>query len=379
MSEKLFLTQEIGSLAKPNWHVKKLSEKELDGKDFQEIDYWTKKVNLGEKTRNELIELLKYNLDEESEQKIREISALYAIKLQETAGLDLVFNGEQWRSEMYQNPISNLNGFKFYGNVRSWDNKYYLKAAVTSQPQLKTAFHVPEFLFTKKHSKRIVKVPITGAYTLMDWSYNEFYLTKWKTKKENYKEARKSANREFVLELAKNVLQPHIKSLVEKGAEIIQIDEPAATTKPDEIDIFVESFNESVKGVNAKFTCHICFSDYSLLFPKILEMKKCKQFTWEFANQDTGTRNSYEKILNLFKEYNDNREIGLGVLNVHSNEIESPELVKDRILFSAKLLGDPKKIYVNPDCGLRTRTWEMSFNKLSNMVKGAELARNEFE
>ena len=61
------------------------------------------------------------------------------------------------------------------------------------------------------------------------------------------------------------------------------------------------------------------------------------------------------------------------------NEIESPELIRDRILYSAKALGDPTKIYVNPDCGLRTRTREVSFDKIKSIVKGAELARKAAE
>jgi 5-methyltetrahydropteroyltriglutamate--homocysteine methyltransferase len=61
------------------------------------------------------------------------------------------------------------------------------------------------------------------------------------------------------------------------------------------------------------------------------------------------------------------------------NEIESPELIRDRILYAAKALGDPTKVYVNPDCGLRTRTREVSFDKIRAMVKGAELAREEIK
>ena len=72
-------------------------------------------------------------------------------------------------------------------------------------------------------------------------------------------------------------------------------------------------------------------------------------------------------------------EVGIGVSDVHVNEIESPELIRDRILYAAKALGDPTKIYVNPDCGLRTRTREVSFDKIRSMVKGAELARKAVE
>jgi 5-methyltetrahydropteroyltriglutamate--homocysteine methyltransferase len=59
--------------------------------------------------------------------------------------------------------------------------------------------------------------------------------------------------------------------------------------------------------------------------------------------------------------------------------IESPELVRDRLLFAAKIVGDPAKIWANPDCGLRTRTWDVAFAKLANITKGAELAREAYQ
>ena len=103
----------------------------------------------------------------------------------------------------------------------------------------------------------------------------------------------------------------------------------------------------------------------------------------EIANRDTwnegvddDTRKGFQ-VLKLFKEYGFEGEIGIGVSDVHVNEIEPPELIRDRILYSAKVLDDPTKVYVNPDCGLRTRTREVSFDKIRAIVKGAERASKE--
>ena len=213
---------------------------------------------------------------------------------------------------------------------------------------------------------------------MADWSFNEYFTEKLKAKFNNPKKLKYEAKRELTLEFAQKIIRPTIKALLRKGAKVVQIDEPAATTHPEEVPIFVESFNESVKGLNGKFTVHICFSDYSCLFPDLLEMKKCSQFTWEFANRDNSHRDGY-KTLELFRDYKDKREIGLGVLDVHRSEVERPDLVRDRILHAVKVLKDPARIYVNPDCGLRTRPWQICFEKLSNMVIGAELARKNFE
>ena len=148
------------------------------------------------------------------------------------------------------------------------------------------------------------------------------------------------------------------------------------------MEIFRESINESVKGVNSKIVVHACFSgnDYEALAPQMPEIR-VQQYTLEFANRDTwnlGVNDKERKgyhVLKLFKEYGFKGEIGIGVTDVHVDKIETPQLIRDRIIYSSKALGDPSKIYVNPDCGLRTRTRSVAFEKLKAMVEGAKMAR----
>ena len=75
------------------------------------------------------------------------------------------------------------------------------------------------------------------------------------------------------------------------------------------------------------------------------------------------------------KKNKDKREVGLGVIDVHTDEIETPEVISQRIKAAAKII-EPEKIYVNPECGLRTRSWRVAFAKLSNMVKAVETLRS---
>jgi 5-methyltetrahydropteroyltriglutamate--homocysteine methyltransferase len=81
-------------------------------------------------------------------------------------------------------------------------------------------------------------------------------------------------------------------------------------------------------------------------------------------------------VLGKFAQSEWGGKIGLGVIDIHTNFIEPPELVRDRILYAARVLG-PERLEVNTDCGLRTRTWEVSLEKLRNMVEGARLAEKE--
>jgi 5-methyltetrahydropteroyltriglutamate--homocysteine methyltransferase len=361
--EKLFPTQEIGSLSKPAWLIKGLRKLPLSEEDFHELDFWAKKLDLHGYGK------IKSPLKKGSvtEKKLRDFAALFNIKFFEKAGLDFVYDGEARRIEMYEYPIRRIKGMKILGWVRSFDNKYYRKASCIDKPTLEDFYHLEEFEFVRDNATRNIKVPITGPYTLADWSFNEYYESRLLNKIQDFRRRKKAAKRDFVFDLAKEVIRPNICSLVKAGAKWIQIDEPAATTHPDEITLFIEAFNEAVEGINCKFSVHICYSDYSLLYPEILDLK-VDHLALEYAN-----RKNYDD-LKFFKEYGDKREIGLGVLDVHSNEIESPEIVRDRLLYAHNFL-EENKIYANPDCGLRTRSLEVSFEKLSNLVAGAQLAR----
>lgn len=392
MNLPLFPTQEIGSLQKPAWRVKGLTGNAND-KDIEELKQWFNKINLHDRIQHtiDIINNIKdSNIKNERsneqltelKQKLKQESQTFALRFLETAGLDIIYDGEQTRVEMYEDPISDIEGFEFKGLVRSFDVMKYRKAACISEPAFKTPYHEKEFIFLRDKTEHELKIPITGAYTLAEWSYNEYYGKKnLQSEVFGLFNSEKIDRKEMAISLAKDVIRPNIKALVDNGAKWIQIDEPAATTYPDEVDLVVETFNESVKGLNVKASIHMCFSDYKVFFPAILEMKNCYQYAWEFANNDTrnlgidnNVRSGY-KVLDLFKKYNVNGNIGLGVLDIHTDFIESPELVKDRILYAAKIFG-PERIFVNPDCGLRTRRLDIAFEKLKNMVKGAEMARS---
>ena len=331
--DKPFPTQEIGSLRKPGWLLELVRNKQIKDED---------------------------------KSKARNDAAYLNIKTMEDLGLDIVYDGEVRRVEMYEYPIRYTKGFEFAGLIRSWDNKYYKKARCNSRVAYESNFLLDEYNFVKNSSDKTIKVPVTGPYTLGDWSYNEYY----------------SSKEEFVIDLARNVVRPLIVDLVKHGAKEIQIDEPAATTHPNEMGMFAEAINECAKGIDARITVHACYSgnDYLALIPYSNEIK-VTQFALEFANRDSwklGTtddvRNGYS-VLKAFKEHGFTGEIGLGVVDVHVNEMEPPELVRDRLLYAAKIL-NPTKIFANPDCGLRTRTRSVAFEKLRRVVQGAELARN---
>jgi 5-methyltetrahydropteroyltriglutamate--homocysteine methyltransferase len=378
VTEIRFVTREIGSLAKPGWRVKAIAGRPVEEGDAEDARRWGER--LGVEGVEELTELLSKGQDftDEEKQRIRDYAALYGIRLLERAGLDVVYDGEQRRSEMYDHAVRHAKGFATRGTVRSFDNKYYTKAAVVERPLVEKAYDLEEFEFVRSHTDRTVKVPFTGAYTIVDWSYDEHYARDGALLGSAAQRAQ--ARRDFGLDVARDVVRPNVAGLVEAGAGWVQIDEPAATTRPDEVPLVVEAFNATREDVDARASMHICFSDYNSLFPNIEALDDCYELQLEFANRDsrelgTKARPGYD-VLKKFAESAWDGKIGLGVIDIHTNFIEPPELVRDRILYAARVLG-PDRIEVNTDCGLRTRTWEVSLEKLKNMVEGARLAEKE--
>ena len=384
LDHKPLLTHEVGSLDKPGWRVKAYAGKPLGEADLEEARAWGERLQVPE--YEQLLGLLRHApFTKEQKAEIQRWSSLYAVRLEESAGLDVVYDGEQQRTEMYDWAVSHTNGFERRGSVRAFDNKYYSKAAVVGPISLRAPFHNAEFSYLTSVAEAELKIPVTGAYTIADWSFDERAGTI-----ENLLEPaaerrrkRKATRREFVLDVARNLIRPNLQALIGLGARWIQIDEPGASTEPDELDLFVDSFNASVEGLDAMFSTHLCFSDYNLFFPAIERMSGCGQYAVGFANYDSrelGTSDADRPGYQVIKKFRDlpyKPALGLGVLDIHSDFIESPELVRDRVLYAVKVFGDPNRIHVTPDCGLRTRSWKVAYEKLRNMTAGVRMARQQ--
>ena len=399
---KLFPVQEIGSLAKPLWRTKGIRQP-LSSQDLKEAEEWA--VRLGLDNFHDLAKKILKDTDPKSRaRQVLQLSTVYGLRLFEKAGLDNNgVGGEQQRVEMYEHVIKAVEGMEFLGHVHSFDYKYFKKAVALSEIRRKHPIYLQEFLDVRQHSKSPVKAPITGPYTLVDWSFNEHYLRK--NENHNLKQRKQEARREFLLDMVEKVIRPEIRDLLDGGASWIQIDEPAVTTHPEPFDmeLFVEAWNETVRGFNCKFSNHTCYPSeigYKILAEYTPKLDKCSQLALEFANRDSprlgaeeAVREGYRALLQ-FVENGFDGEFGVGVVHVHDftgaadpkagrvverNIIESPELVRDRLLYASKIVGDPAKIWVNPDCGLRTRTWDVALAKLANIVKGAQLAREAYD
>ncbi len=284
--------------------------------------------------------------------------------------------GEMFRWEMYEHLAYHIGNIEFKGMVRSFDNRYYKKGSVTGSLEAKDSAHREELEFLLDNFKGKLKVPITGPYTMMDWSFNEHYADRMELAN-----AFADIIREEILNLRK-IWRKH------RGDEVleIQIDEPATTTHPSEMDIVTESVNRSINGVEGiESSIHVCYSsDYGYLFDRLGDLR-VDGYNLEFANRDTllngigSDRRPGFTDVRRFREANDTvskkRFLGLGVTDIHIDHVESVELITDRINFSLKQFDRPDLIRINPDCGLRTRSIETGFEKLKNMSDAVSLVR----
>lgn len=270
---------------------------------------------------------------------------------QEEAGIDIPSDGEMRRDEMVEYFAKRIDGFKFYGPVRVWGNNFFNKPAVVSRLSYRGSMVLSEYLFLREVSRRkVVKVTITGPYTIADWSFNEHY----------------SSKEELVFELAK-IINREVIELQNAGALFIQVDEPALTTHPEEMEWAVEAINEVARGVSIKLGLHVCYSDYELL-SRYFDRLSYSQLALEFANR--GFRD-----LGVLSKLGD-KEIGLGVVDVHSRSIEDPEHVA-KAIEKAMSYVEPERIYVNPDCGLKLLPREIARRKLEVMVAGVNIVRRD--
>jgi 5-methyltetrahydropteroyltriglutamate--homocysteine methyltransferase len=370
---KLFPTYEVGSIAKPSWRVKGYAGRKLNQADFDDAKKWAEILGID---YAEVEKVLKGDFPNRK-QEIVDLSALYVLKMFEKAGLDYVYDGEQWRVEMYEHVIRNLGGFKFSGWIKSFDYRYFKKASVVEKVSYDKSFYLDEYEAVKKQTDLPLKVPITGPYTLMDWTYNEYYEKKHSNIK-SFPKRRYEARRELIFDIVDEALRSEFNKLVDAGVEWIQIDEPAVTTKEttEEMQIFVDAYNRLTEGFDINFSLHNCFSNYDLLAQYVPDLKKCSQLSLEFANRDirkAGPDHPGYDGLNVFLDNGYNGEYAPGFIDIHTNFTESPELVRDRILYVSDLVGK-EKVWVSPDCGLRTRSWDVAYRKLQNLTKGKELA-----
>jgi 5-methyltetrahydropteroyltriglutamate--homocysteine methyltransferase len=354
-------------------------------------------------------------ISKEEFNRMADDAVLAAVKYQEDAGVDIVSDGEVRRDNFYSFVVEKLSGMKLTKVSELLD---YVKDRAGFEEVLR-ALDVPAFAikspiavekigrreglaldeldFLKQHTTRQTKIPLPGPYLLTRSSWFEGLSDKAYPTPEELSE-------DIV-----QILREEIVALRDRGVDFIQFDEPSLSQvvygdeagetfmcaalssrkdPTDELEFAVRLMNATVDGIDGvKFGVHVCRGNWSRkeevllkgnygpLLPYLVQMH-IDQLVLEMATPRAGE-------LDVFKEYANEKELGLGVVNPRTDEIESPTMIVRRVKEVLKFFA-PEKVYLNPDCGFGTfaercvNTPETAYRKLKAIGEAAELLRREF-
>jgi 5-methyltetrahydropteroyltriglutamate--homocysteine methyltransferase len=293
-------------------------------------------------------------------QAMRDEIAL-AIKKQEEIGLDVLVHGEAERNDMVEYFGEQLWGYVFTEN--GWVQSYGSRCV--KPPILYGDIYRPEPMtvdwsqYAQSLTTRPVKGMLTGPVTMLMWSF--------------VRDDQSRADTALQLALA---IRDEVVDLERAGIGMIQIDEPAfregLPLKKRDWDEYlrwaVRAFRVASSGVrdDTQIHTHMCYSEFHDILPAIAEMD-ADVITIE-------TSRSRMELLNAFAQFKYPNEIGPGVYDIHSPRIPRMEEILELLEKACKVI-DPSQLWVNPDCGLKTRGWAETEAALKRMVEAARLLR----
>ncbi len=273
------------------------------------------------------------------------------VRFQDEIGIDILVDGEQYRGDMATYFAENLEGMEVSGLVRSYGNRYYKKPIIVGELRRAGPISVDWYRYAQGLTEKPVKGMITGPYTMMDWSFDEHY----------------GSREETAMAFAK-LLHEEARDLEAAGAKIVQVDEPALATRSDELPLVVKAVGAVTKGLDAKTILHTCYGNYVDIYSYFNRLP-VDQLDLEMSNSGLD-------LLDRFRKDPLRKEIAFGVVDVHSHVIETKAQVVERIEKALSLF-DPQKLFIDPDCGLKTRTVDEAKAKLRVIVEATRSVKAE--
>jgi len=289
-------------------------------------------------------------------------ATVLAIRAQETAGLDIITDGEI-RRESYSNRFATaLEGVDIDNPGTALDRSGHPNPVprIVGRVRRKHAVEVEDLLFLKSNTKKQVKITLPGPFTMFQQAQNDFY----KTEEEGALDYAAAVNAE-------------IKDLFAAGADIVQIDEPYMQARPEKARLYgLKALNRAVENISGQTAVHICFgyaaiiharpSGYSFL-PEFAGCS-CSQVSIETAQSKLDC-----SVLASLK----GKKIMVGCIDLADMTIETPQKVVERIKRALPFVAK-ENVVLAPDCGMKYLPREVADAKLKAMVEGAKLLRKEF-
>jgi len=287
-----------------------------------------------------------------------------AIRWQEKEDIDVLVHGEYERNDMVEYFGESLDGYLFTEKawVQSYGTRCLKPPIIWGDVSRKKSITVEWSVYAQSLTDKLVKGMLTGPVTIFNWSFPREDISI----KDSISQIA-LAIRDEVLDLEKN------------GIKIIQIDEAALREKlplrksdwySEYLDFAIPAFRLVHSGVKAdtQIHTHMCYSEFNDIIPAIDDMD-ADVITFEASRSDL-------LILDALKEANFETEVGPGVYDIHSPRVPSvDEIVSALRKMRTKISDD--KLWVNPDCGLKTRGEEETKKSIANMVEAARVIRGE--
>ncbi|MGL1887958.1 MAG: 5-methyltetrahydropteroyltriglutamate--homocysteine S-methyltransferase [Reichenbachiella sp.] len=314
----------------------------------KEVRSWRSKFKKGELSQFEYDELIR----EETKQTIR---------FQEEVGLDVLVHGEFERNDMVEYFGEKLQGFAFsnFGWVQSYGSRCVKPPIIFGDVYRRDPMTVKWSSYAQSLTKKLVKGMLTGPVTILQWSFVR-----------NDQPRRDTCNQ---IALA---IRDEVTDLEKAGLQVIQIDEPAIR---EGLPLRKENWNEYLKWAVDSFKIssssvkdetqihtHMCYSEFNDIIQSIADLD-ADVITIE-------TSRSEMELLDVFVDFKYPNEIGPGVYDIHSPRIPSQEEIEFLLLKASELL-PIENIWVNPDCGLKTRDWPETKEALLHLVNAARKIR----
>ncbi len=285
------------------------------------------------------------------------------IELEEDIGLDALVHGEFERSDMVEFFAQKLKGFLTTekGWITSYGTRVYRPPIVYDPVEREDPLTLKETFFAQSLSPKPVKGIFTGPITILAWGYNLRDIPVY----------------EVAFELSA-ALNAEARNLVEKGIKMIQIDEPAikefAPLKKRKRDFY---FSWAIRAFNltadlppqVQTHTHLCYSEFGEIIKWIMKMN-FDVITIEAAREKA-------KIIDAFKKVKFNRAIGPGVWDIHSKYPAQEETIREIIDKAIAVFGK-ENVWINPDCGLKTRKLPEVVESLRKIVEAAREYRKKF-
>jgi 5-methyltetrahydropteroyltriglutamate--homocysteine methyltransferase len=303
----------------------------------------------GLKSREEYVEFNKKKIAE-------------CIKLQEEIGLDVIVHGEFERNDMVEYFGEHLNGYLFTEKawVQSYGTRNVKPPIIWGDVSRKEAITVEWSKFAKSCTNKPVKGMLTGPVTILNWSFPREDIS----------------IKESILQIAL-AIRDEVLDLEANGINIIQIDEAALREKlplrktdwySEYLDFAIPAFRlvHSKVKPETQIHTHMCYSEFTDIIPAIDAMD-ADVITFEASRSDL-------QILDSLKENNFKTEVGPGVYDIHSPRVPSVEEIVAALTKMREKIED-SKLWVNPDCGLKTRGNEETVKSLTNLVAAAKQIR----